>query len=67
MVRPSSNALAAAPQLVRHFEEAQIAGKAIMYLLQAGRNAVQLSAYREGLTQLEKEKVTPVMVNPPRS
>jgi predicted ATPase/DNA-binding SARP family transcriptional activator len=46
-----------APQLARHFEEAQIGEKAIKYLHQAGMNAIQLSAYREGVTHLEKALV----------
>jgi DNA-binding SARP family transcriptional activator/predicted ATPase len=45
---------AIAPQLAWHFEEAGIAEKATHYLHQAGERAVQLSAYREGITHLTK-------------
>jgi len=46
--------VAIAPQLAWHFEEADIAEKAVHYLCQAGERAVQLSAYREGITHLAK-------------
>jgi DNA-binding SARP family transcriptional activator len=45
---------AIAGQLARHFEEAEIAEKAIPYLQQAGERAVQLSALQEGITHLSK-------------
>ncbi len=45
---------AVAVQLARHFEEAGIAKKAIHYLHQAGERAVQLSAYREGISHLTR-------------
>jgi DNA-binding SARP family transcriptional activator/predicted ATPase len=40
--------------LALHFEKAQIVGKAIHYLHNAGERAVHLSAYREGITHLTK-------------
>ncbi|MGD9094158.1 MAG: tetratricopeptide repeat protein, partial [Anaerolineales bacterium] len=43
-----------APQLARHFQEAKSTGKAIHYLHQAGKRAIQLSAYQEALTHLNK-------------
>ena len=43
-----------APQLARHFQEAQNSEKAIQYLHLAGRNAVQLSAYQEGVKHLTR-------------
>jgi DNA-binding SARP family transcriptional activator len=45
---------AIATQLARHFTEAQVTNKAIYYLHQAGKKAVELSAYRESITHLEK-------------
>jgi predicted ATPase/DNA-binding SARP family transcriptional activator len=50
----SSDAAAIAPQLARHFQEAGIAEKAISYLLLAGERAVQMSAYHEALTHLNR-------------
>ena len=41
-------------QLARHFQEAKITTKVIHYLHLAGKNAVQLSAYQEGVTHLTK-------------
>jgi predicted ATPase/DNA-binding SARP family transcriptional activator len=41
-----------APQLARHFQEAKRTEKAIHYLHQAGKRAIQLSAYQEALTHL---------------
>ena len=41
-----------APQLARHFQEARNAEKAIHYLHQAGKRAVQLCAYREAIVHL---------------
>jgi len=43
-----------AVQLARHFEEARIPEKAIQYLHQAGENALQLSAYEEGIAHLTR-------------
>jgi tetratricopeptide (TPR) repeat protein len=43
-----------AVQLVRHFEEAGLAEKAVTYLLQAGRRAARLSAYQEAIGHLTK-------------
>ncbi len=43
-----------AVQLARHFQEAGIAEKAILYLHQAGDRAVQLSAYQEGIAHLTR-------------
>ncbi|MFZ5911457.1 MAG: ATP-binding protein [Chloroflexota bacterium] len=43
-----------AVQMARHFEEAKIIEKAIHYLHIAGRRAVQLSAYREGIAHLTR-------------
>ncbi|MBN1658149.1 MAG: AAA family ATPase, partial [Anaerolineae bacterium] len=43
-----------AVQLARHFEEAEIAEKAIHYLQLAGERAVRLSAYQEGVTHLTR-------------
>jgi len=43
-----------APQLARHFQEARITEKAIHYLHQAGDRAIQVSAYQEGVTHLNK-------------
>lgn len=40
--------------LALHFEKAQIIEKAIHYLQNAGERAIQLSAYREGITHLTK-------------
>ena len=40
--------------LALHFEKAQIIEKAIHYLHNAGERAVQLSAFREGITHLTK-------------
>jgi len=40
--------------LALHFEKAQIIDKAIHYLHNAGKRAVQLSAYREGIAHLTK-------------
>lgn len=40
--------------LALHFEKAQIFGKAIHYLHNAGKRAVQLSAYQEGIAHLTK-------------
>jgi DNA-binding SARP family transcriptional activator/predicted ATPase len=45
-------AAAVAPQLARHFQEAEITDKAIRYLHQAGKRAVQLFAYEEGIAHL---------------
>ena len=45
---------AIAPQLAWHFLEAGIVEKAIRYLHQAGDRAVQLSAYQEGRTHLDR-------------
>ena len=45
---------AVALQLARHFKEAGILEKAIYYLQQAGENAVNLSAYHEGITHLNR-------------
>ena len=41
-----------APKLARHFREAGMAEKAIHYLHQAGKRAMQLSAFQEGLAHL---------------
>jgi predicted ATPase len=43
-----------AMQLARHFEQAGLTEKAVMYLLQAGRRAAQLSAYQEVIAHLNK-------------
>jgi DNA-binding SARP family transcriptional activator/tetratricopeptide (TPR) repeat protein len=43
-----------APQLARHFQEAQIANKAIHYRLKAAERALQLSAHQEAIDHLEK-------------
>jgi predicted ATPase len=45
---------AVAGQLAWHYQEAGIAEKAIRYLLQAGKRAVQLSAYQEGMAHLTR-------------
>ncbi len=45
-------AAAIAPQLARHFQEAGITHKAILYLQQAGERALQLSAYQEAVAHL---------------
>jgi predicted ATPase len=45
---------AIAPQLARHFEEAGLPHRAIPYLCLAGKRAVQLSAYEEGIAHLTK-------------
>jgi predicted ATPase len=44
----------AAVQLARHFEQAGLMAKAVDYLLQAGKQAVQLSAYKEAVAHLTK-------------
>jgi tetratricopeptide (TPR) repeat protein len=44
----------AAVQLARHFEQAGIPEKAIRYLHHAGERAIQLTAYHEGITHLNK-------------
>jgi DNA-binding SARP family transcriptional activator/predicted ATPase len=44
--------IAIAPQLARHFQEARIEQKAIHYLHQAGRRAVDLSAIQEATAHL---------------
>ena len=49
---PGSTALA--PQLARHFEEAQLIHKAIRYLHLAGEMALQMSAYQEAIAQLDR-------------
>ncbi len=49
---PTSESAAVAPQLARHFQEAQNTAKAIRYLHLAGDRAVQLSAFREARTHL---------------
>ncbi|HSG42807.1 MAG TPA: AAA family ATPase [Anaerolineales bacterium] len=41
-------------QLALHFEKAQITEKAIHYLHNAGKRAIQLSAYQEGIANLTK-------------
>jgi tetratricopeptide (TPR) repeat protein len=43
-----------AVQMARHFEEAKIIEKAVHYLHDAGKRAVQLSAYREGIAHLTR-------------
>ena len=43
-----------APQLARHFQEAKIAEKAINYLQQSGERALQISAYQEAITHLDR-------------
>lgn len=43
-----------AVQLAWHFQEAEIAEKAIHYLCQAGEKAVQLSAFQEGIAHLTR-------------
>ena len=40
--------------LALHFEKAQITDKAIHYLHNAGKRAIQLSAYQEGITHLTR-------------
>jgi predicted ATPase/DNA-binding SARP family transcriptional activator len=45
---------AVALELARHFQEAEITEKAIRYLHQAGKRAVQLSAYEEGIAHLTR-------------
>jgi predicted ATPase len=45
---------AVALELARHFQEAEITDKAIGYLHQAGKRAVQLSAYEEGIVHLTR-------------
>jgi predicted ATPase/DNA-binding SARP family transcriptional activator len=47
-------AAAAAGQLAWHYQEAGIAEKAIHYLHQAGKRAVDLSAYQEGTAHLTR-------------
>jgi predicted ATPase/DNA-binding SARP family transcriptional activator len=42
------------PQLARHFQEAKIAEKALRYLQQSGERALQVSAYQEAITHLER-------------
>ena len=49
-VEAAANAL----QMARHFEEARILEKAAHYLYIAGRRAVQLSAYQEGIAHLSR-------------
>jgi predicted ATPase len=49
-VEVAANAL----QMAQHFEEAKIFEKAIHYMYDAGRKAVQLSAYREGIAHLTR-------------
>jgi len=49
-VEVAANAL----QMARHFEAAKINEKAIHYLHDAGKRAVQLSAYREGIAHLTR-------------
>ena len=44
----------AALQLARHFEEAGILEKAILYLHQAGERAIRLSGYQEGIHHLNR-------------
>ncbi len=43
-----------AVQLARHFQEAAVTGKAIRYLLQAGRRAVRLFAHGEAIEHLTR-------------
>lgn len=43
-----------APQLARHFEEANVVEKAISYLILAGKRAVQLSANMEAIVHLKR-------------
>lgn len=43
-----------APQLARHFQEARNTEKAIHYLQLAGERALQVSAYQEAITHLER-------------
>jgi len=50
----ASEIAAIAPQLAWHFQEAGITEKAIHYLRQAGKRAVQLSAYQEGRAHLTR-------------
>jgi DNA-binding SARP family transcriptional activator len=45
---------AIAPELARHFVEAGLAEKAVRYLLQAGENALHLSAYEDGIAHLSR-------------
>jgi DNA-binding SARP family transcriptional activator/predicted ATPase len=43
-----------AAQLARHFREAGLAEKAVLYLLQAGRRAVRLSAHEQAIAHFTK-------------
>jgi DNA-binding SARP family transcriptional activator/predicted ATPase len=43
-----------AAQLARHFREAGLAEKAVLYLLQAGRRAVRLSAHEQAIAHFAK-------------
>jgi adenylate cyclase len=45
---------AIAVQLARHYQEASIIEKAVHFLHQAGEKALQLSAYEEGITHLNR-------------
>lgn len=47
-------AAATAVQMALHFEEAKIIEKAIHYLHNAGKRALQLSAFREGISHLSR-------------
>jgi len=42
------------PQLARHFQEARIIDKAILYLCRAGERSLLLSAYQEAIAHLTK-------------
>lgn len=54
LYQAESGAPAIAPQLARHFEQAQKIDKAVDYLHQAGERAVRLGAYREGVAHLKR-------------
>ncbi|MEZ4868583.1 MAG: AAA family ATPase [Caldilineaceae bacterium] len=43
-----------APQLARHFEEAQNTQKALAYFLMAGKRAIQLSAHMDAIRHLQQ-------------
>ena len=50
----SDAAAAVAVQLALHFQEARIVDKAIKYLYLAGTNAINMSAYQEGVAHLTR-------------
>ena len=50
----SDVAAAVAVQLALHFQEARIVDKAIKYLYLAGNNAINMSAYQEGVVHLSR-------------